>query len=740
MNEDYVKDKNDNDDGHDQNNNDCDYPVDDDDYEYEYQYDDDDDDDDDNDNDLYVVDNENMKYNGIEPTMMYSLQYTGNLSEELASITKLTVYKVYKQLNKYCHVDIQPNFYSANLIIHVNNKVLLADIYFPDNEPYFPNAPPRFELRSHFIYPNHKYNLLFNYHPQLIKYNWNLCTDITQIVVDLIEIAKNSVVNTFPEVDDNDITTTCPATSDTSTTITNNDTAAVAAATLITSTTDIIVPITTTMSGLMPNTLTRSILSRTKNRIINNIGIINNNISSMMPNISKVMAFNHQGNIKRIIDIVKLYQIDVSELFMDLSLNHLHSFGVVIYNDTKSSKSGYGTGYSTGFINQHQPLKDSKPGSSSASVIQEMRSLVDSIIVQCYESELVGGDNISSITKNSSCSASQLIDFFLIDSIFFILNRFVSISITPEEFLNNLDFYESIIDILQILPQPTQHIPSIPPALVNLPSKLQFNKLELYTEPHEALVIDKLKCVINRRNDQLLALSLSAEDEHGGMHDLHNTFSTTSSSSSSSSSSTSMNDIKKRQTWYSRDDNSIHATKSIKTSLLGDVSTLSLAPSPCIAHSIDQISAQSFHNEKEKKDNEDQNHNNDNGESKVVMPEEMFTSHLFINEMKTVNHLPSTWYKKVFTELATMRESLPYNVTIFSGVNCSQPCLMKMLMFPESMDSPYCGACFEFDAYIPHDYPHVPPKVLLVTTGGGTVRFNPNLYNCGKVCLSLLGK
>lgn len=24
-------------------------------------------------------------------------------------------------------------------------------------------------------------------------------------------------------------------------------------------------------------------------------------------------------------------------------------------------------------------------------------------------------------------------------------------------------------------------------------------------------------------------------------------------------------------------------------------------------------------------------------------------------------------------------------------------------------------------------------------TGGGTVRFNPNLYNCGKVCLSLLG-
>jgi hypothetical protein len=29
--------------------------------------------------------------------------------------------------------------------------------------------------------------------------------------------------------------------------------------------------------------------------------------------------------------------------------------------------------------------------------------------------------------------------------------------------------------------------------------------------------------------------------------------------------------------------------------------------------------------------------------------------------------------------------------------------------------------------------------VLLRTTGGGRVRFNPNLYACGKVCLSLLG-
>jgi ubiquitin-protein ligase len=35
---------------------------------------------------------------------------------------------------------------------------------------------------------------------------------------------------------------------------------------------------------------------------------------------------------------------------------------------------------------------------------------------------------------------------------------------------------------------------------------------------------------------------------------------------------------------------------------------------------------------------------------------------------------------------------------------------------------------FAFDVLLPADYPASPPKVLALTTGGGTVRFNPNLY------------
>ena len=60
-----------------------------------------------------------------------------------------------------------------------------------------------------------------------------------------------------------------------------------------------------------------------------------------------------------------------------------------------------------------------------------------------------------------------------------------------------------------------------------------------------------------------------------------------------------------------------------------------------------------------------------------------------------------------------------------------------MIAGPEN--TPYAGGLFEFDCFLPMQYPNLPPLMNLCTTGGGRVRFNPNLYNCGKVCLSLLG-
>ncbi|KAK3907820.1 Ubiquitin-conjugating enzyme E2 Z [Frankliniella fusca] len=54
-------------------------------------------------------------------------------------------------------------------------------------------------------------------------------------------------------------------------------------------------------------------------------------------------------------------------------------------------------------------------------------------------------------------------------------------------------------------------------------------------------------------------------------------------------------------------------------------------------------------------------------------------------------------------------------------------------------ETPYEKGLFYFVVTFPNDYPHSPPSVKFMTTGGGTVRMNPNLYSCGKVCLSILG-
>lgn len=53
------------------------------------------------------------------------------------------------------------------------------------------------------------------------------------------------------------------------------------------------------------------------------------------------------------------------------------------------------------------------------------------------------------------------------------------------------------------------------------------------------------------------------------------------------------------------------------------------------------------------------------------------------------------------------------------------------------VDTPYFGGNYFFEFTYPSDYPHSPPKVKY-WTNGNNIRFNPNLYICGKVCVSLL--
>ena len=52
-------------------------------------------------------------------------------------------------------------------------------------------------------------------------------------------------------------------------------------------------------------------------------------------------------------------------------------------------------------------------------------------------------------------------------------------------------------------------------------------------------------------------------------------------------------------------------------------------------------------------------------------------------------------------------------------------------------DTPYFGGYYFFKFDYPSDYPFSPPKVTYMTNDGMT-RYNPNLYKCGKVCVSIL--
>mmetsp|Transcript_19935 Transcript_19935/g.59612 ORF Transcript_19935/g.59612 Transcript_19935/m.59612 type:complete len:636 (-) Transcript_19935:63-1970(-) len=96
--------------------------------------------------------------------------------------------------------------------------------------------------------------------------------------------------------------------------------------------------------------------------------------------------------------------------------------------------------------------------------------------------------------------------------------------------------------------------------------------------------------------------------------------------------------------------------------------------------------------------------------------------------------------RRITREMASLSSSLPLNFTssIFVRVDEERPDVLKALIIgPEG--TPYANGCFAFDIFLPPEYPELPPRVTLLTTSLGRVRFNPNLYANGKVCLSLLG-
>jgi len=120
---------------------------------------------------------------------------------------------------------------------------------------------------------------------------------------------------------------------------------------------------------------------------------------------------------------------------------------------------------------------------------------------------------------------------------------------------------------------------------------------------------------------------------------------------------------------------------------------------------------------------------------------EKYNHHYASNiESSSISALSGSRMQRIVKECTMMATSLPISLSssIFVRADEERMDVLKALIVGP-MGTPYSIGCFQFDIFLPPTYPMDPPLCNMETTGNGTVRFNPNLYNCGKVCLSLLG-
>eukprot|EP01012_Entosiphon_sulcatum_P063841 TRINITY_DN9197_c0_g1_i1.p1 TRINITY_DN9197_c0_g1~~TRINITY_DN9197_c0_g1_i1.p1 ORF type:complete len:1301 (+),score=235.11 TRINITY_DN9197_c0_g1_i1:399-3905(+) len=116
--------------------------------------------------------------------------------------------------------------------------------------------------------------------------------------------------------------------------------------------------------------------------------------------------------------------------------------------------------------------------------------------------------------------------------------------------------------------------------------------------------------------------------------------------------------------------------------------------------------------------------------------------HYHQNIAASQSDLPKPKRRKLMQETRMLNEGgvLPLRpeASIFLRSDESRMDVLRAVVTgPEG--TPYAFGCFVMDIFCPNEYPSIPPMVNLITTGSGTVRFNPNLYESGKICLSLLG-
>lgn len=110
------------------------------------------------------------------------------------------------------------------------------------------------------------------------------------------------------------------------------------------------------------------------------------------------------------------------------------------------------------------------------------------------------------------------------------------------------------------------------------------------------------------------------------------------------------------------------------------------------------------------------------------------SDHHFLGASKglALSQVKRAWVKKVQQEWSILEKTLPE--TIYVRIYEDRMDLIRAAIIG-AKGTPYHDGLFFFDIFLPPEYPYEPPLVHYISGG---LRVNPNLYESGKVCLSLL--
>ncbi|KAF9156438.1 hypothetical protein DFQ26_009358 [Actinomortierella ambigua] len=109
--------------------------------------------------------------------------------------------------------------------------------------------------------------------------------------------------------------------------------------------------------------------------------------------------------------------------------------------------------------------------------------------------------------------------------------------------------------------------------------------------------------------------------------------------------------------------------------------------------------------------------------------------HQFLSAGGSTRDKPRQWIRRVRAEHSIMSTSLPDGIRV-RAFESRLDLLRVLVAGPEQ--TPYEDALFMFDLYLPDQFPQQPPRAYFHSWTGGVGRINPNLYEDGGVCLSLL--